>query len=70
MNPKAVRRLVELRPPHVLYVSCNPKVLAAELPAFLEAYRLDGLRAVDMFPHTPHVEVLAELSARDDSPMA
>jgi hypothetical protein len=36
----------------------------------LEAYRLTGLRAVDMFPHTPHVEVLAELAARDEGPIA
>jgi 23S rRNA (uracil1939-C5)-methyltransferase len=68
MHPKAIRRLVELRPPRVLYVSCNPKVLAGELPSYLEAYRLEGLRAVDMFPHTPHVEVLAELTALDESP--
>ena len=70
MHPKAIRRLVELRPRHVLYVSCNPKVLAGEMPSYLEAYRLAGLRAVDMFPHTPHVEVLAELVARDDGPMS
>ncbi len=70
MNPKAIRRLVELRPPRVLYVSCNPKVLAGEMPGYLEAYRLEGVRAVDMFPHTPHVEVLAELVARGESPIA
>jgi 23S rRNA (uracil1939-C5)-methyltransferase len=70
MHPKAIRRLVELRPTRVLYVSCNPKVLAGEMPSYLEAYRLEGVRAVDMFPHTPHVEVLAELVARDDGPMA
>jgi len=70
MHPKATRRIVELRPPHLLYVSCNPKVLAGELPSYLDAYRIEGLRAVDMFPHTPHVEVLAELAARDDSPIA
>ncbi len=69
MHPKAIRRLVELRPPHVLYVSCNPKVLVGELPSYLEAYRLEGVRAVDMFPHTPHVEVLAEFAARDDAPI-
>ncbi len=69
MHPKATRRIVELRPPHVLYVSCNPKVLAGELPSYLEAYRLEGIRAVDMFPHTPHVEVLAELAVRDESPI-
>jgi 23S rRNA (uracil1939-C5)-methyltransferase len=63
LHPKALRRLIELRPAQLLYVSCKPTVLATELPAFLEAYRLADLRAVDLFPHTEHVEVLASLEA-------
>ncbi len=59
MHPKAIRRLVQLAPEHLLYVSCNPKRLREEMPEFLEAYHLTSLQAVDMFPHTPHVEVLA-----------
>ncbi len=59
MHPKAIRRLVELRPRSLLYVSCNAKRLREEMPTFLETYHLTALRAVDMFPHTPHVEVLA-----------
>jgi 23S rRNA (uracil1939-C5)-methyltransferase len=62
LHPKALRRLVDLRPPAVLYVSCKPPVLARELPVLLETYRLTGLAAVDLFPHTEHVEVLAFLS--------
>ncbi|HDP34264.1 MAG TPA: class I SAM-dependent RNA methyltransferase [Candidatus Hydrogenedentes bacterium] len=64
MHPKAVRRLIQLYPQHVLYVSCNPKRLREELPAFLEAYHLVELQAVDMFPHTPHVEALAVFERR------
>jgi 23S rRNA (uracil1939-C5)-methyltransferase len=59
MHPKAIRRLIQLAPKHLLYVSCNPKRLREEMPEFLEAYHLSSLQAVDMFPHTPHVEVLA-----------
>ena len=59
MVPKAVRRLVELRPRSLVYVSCSPKELARELPAFLEAYGISDLHAVDLFPHTDHVELLA-----------
>ncbi|MCK5863121.1 MAG: class I SAM-dependent RNA methyltransferase [Candidatus Hydrogenedentes bacterium] len=59
MHPKAVRRLAQLLPSRLLYVSCNPKRLREEMPILLEAYNLTELRAVDMFPHTPHVEVLA-----------
>ena len=63
MHPKALRRLVELRPANLLYVSCKPSVFATELPALLEAYRLVRLEAVDLFPHTDHVELIAVLAA-------
>lgn len=52
-----------LAPARVVYVSCGPESLAAELPVILDAgYRVDALRAVDMFPHTPHVEAVAVLT--------
>jgi 23S rRNA (uracil1939-C5)-methyltransferase len=65
LHPKALRRLVELAPKNLLYVSCKPTVLAQELPALLERYRLDDMSAVDMFPHTRHVELVAALSLRE-----
>jgi len=64
LHPKALRRLLELRPPHVCYVSCNPKILAQELPVLLEHYTLTGLEGFDLFPHTRHVEVLAMLKRK------
>jgi 23S rRNA (uracil1939-C5)-methyltransferase len=64
LTPKVLRRLIECAPERLLYVSCNPAVLAQELPAFLQTYALADLRAVDLFPHTAHVEVLAALERR------
>jgi 23S rRNA (uracil1939-C5)-methyltransferase len=53
----------EMRPQRVTYVSCNPEALADELPGIVSCgYRVDELRAVDMFPHTEHIEVIARLS--------
>jgi 23S rRNA (uracil1939-C5)-methyltransferase len=63
MHPKALRRLIELRPANIMYVSCKPSVFATELPAFLNSYRLTRFHAVDLFPHTDHVELIACLSA-------
>jgi len=52
-----------LRPRRVVYVSCNPEALAAELPSILRAgYRINDLRAVDMFPHTEHIETVVRFS--------
>ncbi|HOQ89662.1 MAG TPA: hypothetical protein PLX03_05935, partial [Candidatus Hydrogenedentes bacterium] len=65
LSPRVVERLITLAPRNMLYVSCNPSVLARELPAFLESYHLVSLEAVDLFPHTPHVETIATLERRE-----
>ena len=44
----------------VLYSSCNPRTLAADL-ARLPSMRVVRSRLFDMFPHTDHAEVLVEL---------
>jgi 23S rRNA (uracil1939-C5)-methyltransferase len=58
LHPKATRWLMELRPEHLLYVSCNPAQLGRELPAFLEHYTLESAQGFDLFPHTKHVELV------------
>lgn len=55
----------EMRPTRVVYVSCNPEALAAELPGMLQCgYTIDAVRAVDMFPHTDHLEAVVTLTRR------
>lgn len=46
---------------HVIYSSCNPASLAADL-AEMPSYGLVSARFVDMFPHTSHAEVVARLA--------
>lgn len=44
----------------LVYVSCDPPTLARDARRLLDAgYRLDALRAFDLFPNTPHIEALA-----------
>ena len=48
----------------VVYVSCNPATLASDLSVIcMNGYRLDVVKPLDMFPHTPHVECVALLEA-------
>lgn len=59
--PPAVLSAVfeQIRPPRVVYVSCNPDALAAELPGILKTgYRATRVQPVDMFPHTEHIETV------------
>ena len=65
---KALRQLGALAPRRLVYVSCNPTTLAGNAQELVGSfgYRLERGRAIDMFPHTPHVETVA-LFTRDDS---
>jgi tRNA/tmRNA/rRNA uracil-C5-methylase (TrmA/RlmC/RlmD family) len=47
----------------VAYVSCDPATLARDIAVFAGlGWRLDGLRAFDIFPMTHHVECVASLA--------
>lgn len=52
--------VVEAAPRWLLYSSCNPDTLARDLDR-LASYRPLRARLFDMFPHTPHAEVLVLL---------
>lgn len=68
LHPKALRRLIELGPRHLLYVACKPAVLAKqEMETLSAAYNLTGMSAVDMFPHTKHVELIARFEKKQES---
>ncbi|MCL4692833.1 MAG: hypothetical protein KJ060_10035, partial [Candidatus Hydrogenedentes bacterium] len=64
LHPKALKRLVALNPPEIIYVSCKPTVLAEEMTTFLAHYDLVNMQAVDLFPHTEHVELLARFKRK------
>ncbi|HTW18755.1 MAG TPA: class I SAM-dependent RNA methyltransferase [Mycobacteriales bacterium] len=51
-------------PRSVVYVSCEPASLARDIGLLAgHGYRLEGLRAFDLFPMTAHVECVALLEA-------
>ena len=61
-----VDAVAALRPRAVAYVACDPAALARDVAYFAAAgYRLDDLRAFDLFPMTSHVECVALLVKSD-----
>ena len=55
--------LVQLSPKRVVYISCNPKTQVRDCHYLQQhGYKLETLQAVDMFPHTKHVETIALLT--------
>jgi 23S rRNA (uracil1939-C5)-methyltransferase len=62
LSQKIVRRIVEVNPRRIVYVSCNPSTLAPNAAQLGQAgYVLRRVRPVDMFPQTPHIECVAVL---------
>jgi 23S rRNA (uracil1939-C5)-methyltransferase len=56
--------LLTLKPPHIVYMSCNPATLARDLKQLCAGgYRLERLQPADFFPQTSHVECVAFLVA-------
>ena len=55
--------IVKMEPEKVVYVSCDPATLARDVKYLRgNGYEVRRVRAVDMFPHTVHVEVVCLLS--------
>jgi 23S rRNA (uracil1939-C5)-methyltransferase len=57
--------LIELRPPRIVYMSCDPATLARDLKVLRQdgGYRMTKAQPADFFPQTPHVECVAFLVA-------
>ena len=63
LHKNALAALREISPPALLYVSCNPVTLAEDLVELLAAgYVAQSVVPVDMFPQTPHCEVVVRLA--------
>ena len=64
IHKKVLKALVEFKPPVIIYISCNPQTLAENLVDLMATgYALKKLQPLDMFPQTPHCEVITLLTA-------
>jgi 23S rRNA (uracil1939-C5)-methyltransferase len=58
-----LRTIIDMKPEKVVYVSCNPATLARDLRILEDGgYKTMEVQPVDMFPHTVHVECVAQLT--------
>ncbi len=61
MHDKALKDILDVRPKHIVYISCNYKNFAREMIQLQKYYSVEAMRAIDLFPHTPHVELISSL---------
>ena len=67
VHPKAIDKIIKFGAKQIIYVSCKPTSLARDLKIFVEkGYKVEKVRCVDMFPHTPHVETVVLMSRVKD----
>jgi 23S rRNA (uracil1939-C5)-methyltransferase len=64
MHGKLVKKIIEIAAPIVVYVSCNPATQARDLRQLDEKYAVTKIQPVDMFPHTHHIENVAQLKLK------
>ncbi|MFH2070940.1 MAG: 23S rRNA (uracil(1939)-C(5))-methyltransferase RlmD [Elusimicrobiota bacterium] len=61
---KAVGSIIEMNPRAIIYVSCNPETAVSDLQSLSKFYKIEKIQPVDMFPHTPHIEVVIKMVHR------
>jgi 23S rRNA (uracil1939-C5)-methyltransferase len=64
MHEKLVQKILDIAAPIVVYVSCNPATQARDINLLSEKYEVTRIRPVDMFPHTLHIENIAQLKLK------
>jgi len=64
MHPDVVKTILSARSKRIVYVSCNPASQARDLAVLSDAYTIDAVQPVDMFPHTQHVENVCLLNRK------
>jgi 23S rRNA (uracil1939-C5)-methyltransferase len=56
MHDDVIKAMLNAAPERIVYVSCNPATQARDIQLMSDAYSVDRVQPVDMFPHTHHVE--------------
>jgi len=63
VHPVALDYVIKFDAPHIVYVSCNPKSLVVDLKEMIDnGYKVKKVVLMDMFPHTPHIETVVNLT--------
>lgn len=57
LDKEIIKILTKAKIENIIYISCNPQTLARDIKRFMDSgYKLEKIKAVDMFPQTMHVE--------------
>ncbi|MBR0460704.1 class I SAM-dependent RNA methyltransferase [Candidatus Saccharibacteria bacterium] len=57
-HTKLLDKLLEVNPPTIIYLSCNPATQARDIAILQQKYHITHLQPFNFFPRTPHIENL------------
>lgn len=66
-HPTLLKKLCELKPKCIIYVSCNPKSCIKDLEILKNEYQVHFVQPVDLFTQTMHIETVLLLTPRTSS---
>ncbi|MCL7747660.1 23S rRNA (uracil(1939)-C(5))-methyltransferase RlmD [Halalkalibacter alkaliphilus] len=67
-DAELLETILSMKPKRVVYVSCNPATLARDLKVLEEGgYVTKKVQPVDMFPHSSHVESVAQIVLEEEA---
>ena len=69
VHPKALEKITNFGVEKIVYIACKPTSLARDLGMLQgRGYRVERIGGIDLFPGTYHVETVALLSRKNESP--
>lgn len=58
LHTDVIDRLLEVQPPRIIYLSCNPVTQARDVALLASTYTIRHHKGYNFFPRTPHIEHL------------
>ena len=66
LHEDVIKKLLEIQPVRIIYLSCNPVTQARDVARLAECYGIAHHQGYNFFPRTPHIEHLVVLSLLPD----
>lgn len=64
LHEDVITKLLDAKPPRIIYLSCNPVTQARDVARLAEVYGVKSHRGYNFFPRTPHIEHLVVLDLK------
>lgn len=61
LHERMVRTLLQVKPPRIIYLSCDLSTQARDMRLLSEGYKVTFIKLYNFFPRTPHIEGLCVL---------